>query len=98
MQKKGFTLIELLVVIAIIALLLAILLPSLNKVKEIAKSLVCRTNIRSLTTGLKLHVESNDQKLLWYDSNPGEGDLWMQQIEDQTGNIDKVRYCPSSYG
>lgn len=72
MQKKGFTLIELLVVIAIIALLLAILLPGLNKVKDSAKSLVCRTNIRSLTTGLKLHVESNDQKLLWYDSTPGE--------------------------
>ena len=96
MRRKGFTLIELLVVIAIIALLLAILLPGLNKVKETAKSVVCRSNVRSLTTGLKLHVETNDQKLLWYDSTPGEGDLWMQQIEDQIGNLDKVRYCPST--
>ncbi len=50
MRKKGFTLIELLVVIAIIAMLLAILMPALNKVKKIAQRVVCGTNLKGLGT------------------------------------------------
>lgn len=44
MKKSGFTLIELLVVIAIIALLLAILAPTLGRVKEVGRCLVCLSN------------------------------------------------------
>ncbi|MBM4104193.1 MAG: prepilin-type N-terminal cleavage/methylation domain-containing protein [Planctomycetes bacterium] len=48
--KKGFTLIELLVVIAIIAVLLAILIPSLQAAKELASGAVCVNNQKSLCT------------------------------------------------
>ncbi len=44
----GFTLIELLVVVAIIAVLVAILLPAIAKAKEQARSMVCKTNLKSL--------------------------------------------------
>ncbi len=45
-RRRGFTLIELLVVVGVIAVLIAILLPSLAKAKEVAKRAVCQTRIR----------------------------------------------------
>ncbi|MCK5113155.1 MAG: type II secretion system protein [Phycisphaerae bacterium] len=51
-KSKGFTLIELLVVIAIIALLVSILLPSLNRVRELTKRTMCKSNLSSIGKGL----------------------------------------------
>jgi len=58
MKRKGFTLIELLVVIAIIALLLAIIVPSLRKAKEAAWNVICRNNLRHY--GLAGHMYTED--------------------------------------
>lgn len=57
---RGFTLIELLVVIAIISLLVSILLPSLQKAKELAKQAVCLSNLRNVGLGLQLYSSNND--------------------------------------
>ncbi len=62
MRKKGFTLIELLVVISIIALLVAILMPALNKAKESAKRVVCLNLIRQMgMANLEYAVDNEGQ-------------------------------------
>ncbi|MEN6384739.1 MAG: type II secretion system protein [Phycisphaerales bacterium] len=64
MNKRGFTLVELLVVISIIALMLAILMPSLQKAREQGRSVVCLGNIRSLSTAWMLYSEDNRGQLV----------------------------------
>ena len=58
--KQGFTLIELLVVIAIIALLMAILLPSLQRVKKQARAVKCQANLRQWGTHWAMRTGEND--------------------------------------
>ena len=64
-KSRGFTLIELLVVIAIIAVLMAILMPSLNAVKEQARSIACRSNVRTLTQAWLMYKDENDGTLVY---------------------------------
>lgn len=59
-SKKGFTLIELLVVIAIIALLLAILMPSLKMAKRKAAAARCLVNSKNLSLGWYMYQLDND--------------------------------------
>ncbi|MCK4999180.1 MAG: type II secretion system protein [Anaerohalosphaera sp.] len=60
--KKGFTLIELLVVISIIAMLLAILMPALGKVKDAARLTICKSNQHQLIIALATYAADNDGK------------------------------------
>ncbi|MCK4886345.1 MAG: prepilin-type N-terminal cleavage/methylation domain-containing protein [Planctomycetes bacterium] len=57
--SNAFTLVELLVVISVISLLMAILVPVLNKARASATSTVCQANLRSLSYGFRMYLDDN---------------------------------------
>ena len=62
-RNSYFTLIELLIVIAVLSILLTLLLPSLERAREISKRAVCASNLSQLTKVAFLFSQSNDGKL-----------------------------------
>ena len=74
----GFTLIELLVVIAIIALLMAILIPALNRAREQGKRAACLHNLKGLVLAWIMYTDDNDGRLVR--GNAGNDDGWVRRI------------------
>jgi len=90
--KLGFTLIELLVVIAIIAILAAMLLPSLGRAKLKAQGIQCMNNGRQLSIAWRMYAEDNrDRMILSSDDgtgskNPKNAAAWTWSHLDFTSN------------
>ena len=99
-RLKAFTLIELLVVIAIVAILMAILMPALNRVREQGKRASCLSNVKSMTLGWVMYSDDNDEKIV-----PGRTDrnswvYWPGRGTTEEQRLDGIRsgllypYCP----
>jgi prepilin-type N-terminal cleavage/methylation domain-containing protein/prepilin-type processing-associated H-X9-DG protein len=90
-RRNGFTLIELLVVIAIIAVLMAILMPSLNIAREQARGIGCSSNQKSLALGYIMYAGDNDDSVCggWALSTIANGvPPWvMPPLENSSGTI-----------
>ncbi len=76
-DQKAFTLIELLVVIAIIALLLAVIVPSLRMAKETAKNITCRSNLKQMALAFSVYSQENDGRMFSLAYGTG---YWFRQI------------------
>ncbi len=90
-KRNGFTLIELLVVIAIIAVLMAILMPSLQKVREQAKGVMCHTRLREW--GLVWSMYLNENRGKFPDMS---GHNWMKGMREYYADSDDLLFCPTT--
>jgi prepilin-type N-terminal cleavage/methylation domain-containing protein len=72
-NKNCFTLIELLVVIAIIGVLVALLLPSLQKARDVAKALICQANLRQIGMAFSGYEAENNDRFPYASQNPFQG-------------------------
>ena len=89
---QGFTLIELLVVVAIIALLVAILVPSLNNARELAQSAVCLHNLKQVGLAFFQYAHNYDDYLPYgsYQWGPSTFDLaWQPALAPYLFPMDK---------
>jgi len=94
-KRKGFTLIELLVVIAIIALLMAILMPSLNRVKKQAKSVSCQGQLKQWALIFAMYTNDNDG--YFYDRPFGTDyeKMWPELLRPYYSDP-MMRCCPAA--
>jgi prepilin-type N-terminal cleavage/methylation domain-containing protein/prepilin-type processing-associated H-X9-DG protein len=92
--RRGFTLIEVLVVVAIIALLIAILLPSLARVRYQAKNIACRANMHDLGQAFNMYA---DQYKGFYPAGPFQiRDSFQQLYDARLMKNPQILVCPGT--
>lgn len=94
-RKTGFSLVELLVVIGIIAVLIAILLPTLNRVREHANRIKCAANLRSIGQAMTMYTH----QYRYYPGHTGGwvggALIWPTRLRPFLGGEQKVFHCPT---
>jgi len=92
-KQNGFTLIELLVVIAIIALLMAILMPALNRVKGQAQKVSCQARLKQWGLTFKFYTDDNDG---YFNNRDLSNGTWMPALEPYYKGNEEMLLCPTA--
>jgi prepilin-type N-terminal cleavage/methylation domain-containing protein len=95
MARKGFTLIELLVVIAIIALLLAILMPGLQRARKQARAVACLANLRQWGAVFLMYTQDNGDKFYRAWTSSDVGHEWVGCTRPYYQDP-KICFCPEA--
>ena len=90
-KEKGFTLIELLVVIAVIALLLAILIPTVQRVRRQAKAVACQSNLRQWGLCFKMYTDDNNGRFF---SDVLDKMYWYKTLRPYYNDSNDLLLCP----
>jgi prepilin-type N-terminal cleavage/methylation domain-containing protein/prepilin-type processing-associated H-X9-DG protein len=110
-RRNAFTLIELLVVIAIIAILMAILMPTLSRAREQGKRGACLNNVKQLALSWNLYADDYDGRMVNANTARatvtvrGDKDCWVYWTDSATATEEQklqgirdgllCRYCPN---
>lgn len=98
MRRRGFTLVELLVVIAIIAILIGMLLPAVQAIREAARRVQCRNHLKQIGLSLQNYHESFSRYPMGWSANidagvPGWGWMsWALPFIEQTNTFNQIDF------